>query len=50
MVPVIEIDPASYAEEIALKEAILAGEYGYYYQALPQSYGVAVGSTGVDPP
>ncbi len=35
--PVIEIDPASYAEEIALKEAILAGEYAYYYQALPQS-------------
>lgn len=35
--PLIEIDPASYAEEIALKETILAGDYGYYYQALPQS-------------
>ncbi len=35
--PLIEIDADTYAEEVALKEAILAGDYGYYYQALPQS-------------
>lgn len=35
--PLIEIDPATYAEEIALKEAILASDYAYYFQALPQT-------------
>ena len=35
--PLIEIDPAAYAEEVALKAAILAGDYPYYFGALPQS-------------
>jgi dimethylamine monooxygenase subunit A len=35
--PLIEIDADTYAEEVALKEAILSDDYGYYYQALPQS-------------
>lgn len=35
--PLIEIDSATYAEEVALKEAILAADHAYYFQALPQS-------------
>jgi hypothetical protein len=35
--PLIEVDPVTYAEEVALKEAILAGDHAYYFQALPQS-------------
>jgi dimethylamine monooxygenase subunit A len=35
--PLIEIDPVTYAEEVALKAAILAGDHAYYYQVLPQS-------------
>lgn len=31
----IDVDPAAYARELALKAAILAEDYGYYYQALP---------------
>ncbi len=33
----IEVDPACYREELALKAAILADDYRYYYQALPES-------------
>ena len=35
--PLIEIDHAAYAEEVALKRDILAREYAYYFQARPQS-------------
>lgn len=35
--PLIEIDRQTYAEEVALKQAILAGEHGYYFQAQPHS-------------
>ncbi len=35
--PLIEIDPTSYVEEAALKHAILAGDWAYYFRALPQS-------------
>ena len=33
----IEVDPACYREELALKAAILADDYRYYYQSLPES-------------
>src|SRR4051794_21796530 len=33
----IEVDPAEYANELALKDEILASDYGYYYQVLPGS-------------
>ncbi len=31
----IDVDPADYARELALKDAILAEDYGYYYQVAP---------------
>jgi dimethylamine monooxygenase subunit A len=34
---VIDVDPAEYARELALKDEILADDYRYYYQALPGS-------------
>jgi hypothetical protein len=33
----IDVDPAAYARELALKDDILAEDYGYYYQVLPGS-------------
>jgi dimethylamine monooxygenase subunit A len=33
----IDVDPAEYAKELALKDDILASDYGYYYQTLPGS-------------
>lgn len=35
--PLIEVDSAAYAEELALKETILGSDCAYYFQALPQS-------------
>jgi hypothetical protein len=35
--PLIEVDPQTYAEELALKQAILLSDYGYYFQAQRQS-------------
>ena len=32
---IIDVDPAEYARELALKDEILAEDYDYYYQALP---------------
>lgn len=33
--PLIEVEPAEYRAELAEKEAILAGDHRYYFQALP---------------
>lgn len=34
---VIDVDPAEYAKELALKDDILASDYHYYYQTLPSA-------------
>ena len=31
----IEVDPAAYVAELALKDDILGSDFGYYYRALP---------------
>lgn len=35
--PLIDLDPASYAAELGLKEQILARDHAYYFQAQPES-------------